>query len=70
MSVKGTNHPLVVLEFGFYQGLAASFTLSERHTSYITLGGAGFSGGFTCLRLNLRCGVKRSMGSDSIDFDI
>ena len=33
-SVKGTRRPLAVLEFGFYQGSAASLKLSERRAPY------------------------------------
>jgi len=33
-SVKGTRRPLAVLKFGFFQGSAASFQLSERRAPY------------------------------------
>jgi hypothetical protein len=37
-SVKGTRRPLAILKFRFYQGPAASFTLSERRAPYRNVG--------------------------------
>jgi len=43
-SVKGTRRPLAVLEFGFYQGWAASFRFRWRRAPYRDVRSSRFSG--------------------------
>ena len=40
---NGTRRPLAVLEFGFFQGSAASFKLSERRAPYLYVGQSNFN---------------------------